>query len=177
VQQARLLDAIELTDLQSRPLTYAEVGATATSMPSDGYHRFTRRRTLGPTTLDQAADALMSWQLHLRAGVRVAASSLTVQPDTVVNLHVGFGPWSAAAPCRVVYIVNEQDRRGFAYGTLRGHPESGEELFVLHSDSTGTVQITISAFSRHASLLSRAAGPAARIVQHSVTTRYLRALG
>ena len=34
------------------------------------------------------------------------------------------------APCRVVYVIDEPDIRGFAYGTLPGHPESGEERFV-----------------------------------------------
>ena len=28
------------------------------------------------------------------------------------------------APCRVVYVIDEPDVRGFAYGTLPGHPES-----------------------------------------------------
>ena len=37
-------------------------------------------------------------------------------------------------PCRVVYVVDEPDRRGFAYGTLPGHPESGEELFLVRYD-------------------------------------------
>ncbi|SIP67631.1 hypothetical protein BN9982_740001 [Mycobacterium tuberculosis] len=31
------------------------------------------------------------------------------------------------APCRVVYVIDEPDVRGFGYGTLPGHPVSGEE--------------------------------------------------
>jgi uncharacterized protein (UPF0548 family) len=35
------------------------------------------------------------------------------------------------APCRVVYVIDEPDIRGFAYGTPPGHPESGEERFAV----------------------------------------------
>lgn len=173
--QVRLLDPVQIADLQSRSMTYTEVGATAATMPSQ-YRQFTRSRVLPRVTLDQAAQALMTWQVHTAAGVSVAASSPTVRPDVVVCLRLGLGRCSVPAPCRVVYVIDEPDRRGFAYGTLRGHPESGEELFLVHADASGTVRITISAFSRHASVLSRLAGPAARLVQHTVTTRYLRAL-
>jgi uncharacterized protein (UPF0548 family) len=38
----------------------------------------------------------------------------------------------------VVYVVDEHDRRGFAYGTLRGRPESGEELFAVGYDPAPT---------------------------------------
>lgn len=44
---------------------------------------------------------------------------------------VGAGPLRLRAPCRVVYTVTESRRRGFAYGTLPGHPECGEEAFVI----------------------------------------------
>ena len=48
------------------------------------------------------------------------------------EVMVGLGP--LRAPCRVVYVVDEPDRRGFAYGTLPGHPETGEELFAVRYD-------------------------------------------
>jgi uncharacterized protein (UPF0548 family) len=35
------------------------------------------------------------------------------------------------APCRVIYTITEPRRKGFAYGTLPGHPESGEEAFTI----------------------------------------------
>ena len=41
-----------------------------------------------------------------------------------VIVHLG----PVRAPCRVVYVVDEPDRRGFAYGTLPGHPEIDGEL-------------------------------------------------
>ena len=110
-----------------------------------------------------------------RAGLRVAASDDRVVPGAVVVLGICFGPVMVRAPCRVVYVVDEPRRRGFAYGTLPGHAESGEEAFVLAQQEDGTTTFTITAFSRPASFLARCAGPLGRRVQDLVTARYLRA--
>jgi uncharacterized protein (UPF0548 family) len=79
------------------------------------------------------------------------------------------GPVQITAPRQVVYVVQEPARRGFAYGTLPGHLESGEEAFVIERHDDDTVTFTITAFSRPATLLARAAGPAGRIIQHRIT--------
>jgi uncharacterized protein (UPF0548 family) len=82
-----------------------------------------------------------------------------------------------SAPCRVVYVVDEPDRQGFAYGTLPGHAESGEELFMVRFDAaSGDVYAEVAAFSRHATWWSRVASPITSLVQKIVTQRYLRAL-
>ena len=36
-----------------------------------------------------------------------------------------------AMPCRIVSVIDGQTRWGFAYGTLPGHPEQGEEAFIV----------------------------------------------
>ena len=77
----------------------------------------------------------------------------------------------------MVYVVDEPDRRGFAYGTLPGHAESGEELFLVRYDpATENVYADVTAFSRHATWWSRLASPVTSLVQQVVTERYLRAL-
>jgi uncharacterized protein (UPF0548 family) len=91
-------------------------------------------------------------------------------------MRFGLGPLALAIPCRIVYVVAEGDRVGFAYGTLPGHPESGEEAFVLHRTDDGGVDFTVTAFSRHASLLAKVGGPVTRLGQRLMTTRYLHAL-
>ena len=58
-----------------------------------------------------------------------------------------------------------------ASGALRG-----EEAFLIEQHHDGTVSFTITAFSRHATLLAKAAGPAGRAVQRYLTARYLQAL-
>jgi uncharacterized protein (UPF0548 family) len=106
----------------------------------------------------------------------VAASPATAGPGTVVLLGLGAGVIRIVAPCRVIYAVHEPYRRGFAYGTLPGHPERGEEAFIIEQHHDGTVTFTITAFCAPATLLARAAGPAGRAVQRRITSRYLHAL-
>jgi Domain of unknown function (DUF1990) len=62
------------------------------------------------------------------------------------------------APCRIVSVVDEVTRWGFAYGTLPGHPEQGEEVFVVSIAPDETVRFEIVAFSRPADLLVRLSG-------------------
>ena len=81
-----------------------------------------------------------------------------------------------SAPCRVVYITDEPDRQGFAYGTLPGHPESGEEAFVIQRADDDTVSFRITAFSTPASDLATLAGPLGRLAQRRMTSRYFRSL-
>jgi uncharacterized protein (UPF0548 family) len=125
------------------------------------------------TDFSHAARALLTWQVQARAGVAVAASSAAVEPDSVVILRVGRRPLSVAAPCRVVYVIDEADRQGFAYGTLPGHPESGEESFLIERRQDGSVEFTVAAFSRPASRIAKVGGPITTFVQRRMTDRYL----
>lgn len=152
-----LLDPARVAELQAQALTYREVGATATAAPG-GYLTFTRSAVLTSTDFAASASALMSWQVQVRSGLRVTASSDAVARGAVVTLRLGLGPLAVTAPCRVVYVINEADRQGFAYGTLPGHPESGEESFVLHRAERERVIFTVSAFSRPATTMANLAG-------------------
>jgi uncharacterized protein (UPF0548 family) len=106
----------------------------------------------------------------------VTASTPTAEPGTVVLLGIGVGPLRMRAPCRVVYTITEPQRKGFAYGTLPGHPESGEEAFTISQRDDGLVVFTITAFSRPATIAARAAGPLGLLIQRHFTQAYLRAL-
>lgn len=86
-------------------------------------------------------------------------------------------PWLAlAAPCRIVGVLDEPDRWGFAYATLPGHPEQGEESFVVSIATEGMVKFTIAAFSRPGERITRLAGPVGRAMQKAGTNGYLKAL-
>jgi uncharacterized protein (UPF0548 family) len=77
----------------------------------------------------------------------------------------------------VVYLVDDPDGRGFAYGTLPGHAETGEERFVVRYDAAADeVYADVTAFSRHATWWSRLGSPVTSIAQRVITERYLRAL-
>jgi uncharacterized protein (UPF0548 family) len=130
----------------------------------------------GAETFGAAAAELFTWQAHLRAGLRVTASTATAEPGTVVLLRIGVRPIRMRAPCRVVYTITERQRKGFAYGTLPGHPESGEEAFTIIQRDDRLVVFTITAFSRPATTAARAAGPFGLLIQRHFTQAYLRAL-
>lgn len=173
-----LLDEKTAASLRQRTLTYPEVGATrATTLPS-GYHLVSRSARLGrgQEQFESAAAALIGWELQRRAGVRVRPTTTTVTDGGDAVLLLGFGRLAIRAPVRVVYVVDEPQRCGFAYGTLPGHPESGEESFLVELTADGDVICRISAFSKPATLLTRLGGPVARLTQRWVTGRYLAAL-
>ena len=163
--------------LAAAELTYQEVGQTAGRLPP-GYHHLRRTVTAGSgrDVFAAATQLLFGWQVHRRAGLRVTPSSATVSLGSVVLLGLGGGPLRINAPCRVVYTVEEPGIKGFAYGTLPGHPESGEEAFIVEQRTDGMVIFTITAFSRPARTLTKIAGPIGRSVQGKITGRYLAAL-
>lgn len=171
-----LLSETLTQQLNDATLTYAEIGATASADLPLGYRHLTRSRNLTGIDFDTAAEQLFTWQMHERAGLKVAASHLTVEPDALVLMRLGVGRASLCIPCRVVYVIDELNRVGFAYGTFPGHPETGEERFTIERDQTGAVSIHIRAFSRPATLLARASGPIGRAMQSVITDRYLNAL-
>lgn len=163
--------------LRGQALTYAEVGRTRGELPA-GYHQVTRDARLGSgeERFREASQALLTWQLQRRAGVRVRPATATVTDGTVAVLLLGVGPLAVRAPVRVVYVTDEPRRKGFGYGTLPGHPESGEESFLVELAEDGEVTCRITAFSRPATWLTKLGGPMARVTQSWVTTRYLRSL-
>jgi len=154
-------------------LTYSEVGATAREPMPAGYHHVRASRSLGVVDLDEVAEALMTWQMQERSGVRRVSGP----PRVALGADVAFRFLGQRIPCRVVDLVDEPDRRGFAYGTLPGHPETGEERFAVERDpATGEVSVTVTAFSNPALWRTKLAGPLSRLVQKTMTQRYLKAL-
>ncbi|AGB23026.1 hypothetical protein Mycsm_02697 [Mycobacterium sp. JS623] len=165
---------MKLRDLAALPLTYAEVGATAGPLPA-GYHHVQKAAVIGRgrRRFEEAADAGMRWGMLRGAGLRVEATTDVAAVGSDVIVHLG----PVRAPCRVVYVVDEADRRGFAYGTLPGHAESGEERFMVRYDpASDEVRAEVVAFSRHGTWWSRLGSPVTSVIQRVVTDRYLRAL-
>jgi uncharacterized protein (UPF0548 family) len=171
------LPAEERNRLVAAELTYREVGGTAGDLPA-GYYHLSRRVPIGRgrQLFTDAANAVRRWQVQVRAGLKVSASSPAAVPGAVVILGLGLGPLRLDAPCRVVYAVDEPQRSGFAYGTLAGHPESGEEAFMIEYHDDDVVSFTVTAFSRPSTRLAKISGPFARIVQRRITARYLSSL-
>ncbi|MEY7981504.1 DUF1990 family protein [Streptomyces pilosus] len=157
--------------MSSADFTYDHVGATRDpGFCPPGFHpqRVRTRRGEGEAVVRQAAEALLTWERHRELGVGIEPGADRAAPgvDGTITL-AGVG----RAPCRVGWTVEEYRRAGWAYGTLTGHPESGEEAFVVDRTGDGTVWLTVSAFSRPARWYSRAGGPATRGLQHAYARR------
>ena len=87
----------------------------------------------------------------------------------MVNEVVGiaarvWGVWSLNA-ARIVYVIDESQRFGFAYGTLPGHVEMGEERFLIERTEDDSVWYDILAFSRPRHLLTKLGYPMIRRLQ------------
>lgn len=165
---------MDLFRLADESFTYTEVGATRGPLP-DGYHhvRESGRIGTGRARFEDAAARVMRFGMLRGAGVGVTSSTEVAEVGSVVVVRLG----PVRAPCRVVYVVDNENRRGFAYGTLAGHPERGEELFaVRYEPSEDAVYAEVIAFSQHATWWSRAAAPVTSLVQRVVTKRYLSAV-
>ena len=150
------------------------MGATAGPLPA-GYHHLHESAVIGHgrRRFEEAADAVMRWGMLRGAGVRVDATTPVAEVGSEVIVRLG----PVRAPCRVVYVLEEPDHRGFAYGTLPGHAETGEELFAVRYDPTDdAVHAEVTAFSRHGTWWSRLAGPVTALVQRIVSKRYVKAV-
>jgi uncharacterized protein (UPF0548 family) len=95
---------------------------------------------------------------------------------TTATLVISAWGRQVEAPVRVVYVVDEPKRKGFAYGTLEGHPESGEESWIVDQTDDGSVWLTIRAFSRPSTWRWRLVSPFMKRTQTLYTKRYLQAL-
>lgn len=158
-------------------VTYAAVGATLWGPMPEGYHHEVQRVVLPdrPDCFARAADGLRRWQAHRSIGATVTPDVPPADGATVV-VSLPLGPVRVLAPCRIVAVLDEPSRYGFAYGTLPGHPEEGEEAFVVERRPDGTTTFEITAFSRPADLVARLGGPITRAVQRRATHGYLEGL-
>lgn len=147
--------------------SYPEVGSTLDAPPA-GYTVDHNRVKLGngQRVFDDAVSALRRWQMFDLGWVRL------FQPDTAIEVgatvavlihHFGF--WSLNAS-RIVYVISDDRRFGFAYGTLEDHAEQGEERFLVEREPhTDSVFYDILAFSKPRQWQPRAARPVGRMLQ------------
>lgn len=170
-----------LDELRGTPLSYPEHGRTLArpgELPA-GYHhvRATRPVGDGDEAWAAACAGVRGWRLHRGSGLRLAPADPPIAVGTeVVTVIALVGPVHVLAACRIVEVVDEPDRFGFAYGTLAVHPAQGEEAFVVDRDAGGAVRLTVTAFSRGNGLLMRLGAPVVQRQQVAATQGYLDAL-
>ncbi|WP_395704666.1 DUF1990 family protein [Rhodococcus ruber] len=160
-----------------RSFNYPHVGATRGETPAGFRHaHLTSRLGSGDVAFRTAIRALESWNMQRHAGFRVDSHTPAPRAGLEVRLDPPFGPVRWGAWCRVVYVVDEPNRRGFAYGTLEGHPISGEEAFVVERRPDGVVFGHITAVSRPGRWFTRLGAPVLPLAQRWMMGRYLDAL-
>lgn len=154
------------------PFSYREVGATRGEPPSEGYAVDAYEVILGrgEACFRQACAALDAWRMYPASWCRVYPDEGSAPRQDLVFVtrihHLGF--WSLNS-CRVLYLIDDEGdvaARGFAFGTLPGHEEEGEERFRVRWDrGTDEVRYDVLAFSRPRGLLARLGEPVARAFQ------------
>lgn len=169
-----VLDPQRASALAALPLTYGPPGGFA-GVPRPGFAVLSRSLVMEGASLAACADVLLGWGVQTGVGIGVRASAPRVEPGAVADLRLGVGRLSLVAPIRVVEVLDEESRKGFAYGTLPGHPESGEESFVVSRDGADVV-FEMVAFSRLATRAARLGGPVSRVLQAVALTRYTGAV-
>jgi uncharacterized protein (UPF0548 family) len=113
--------------------------------------------------------ALRRWGQFALGWVEAWSPDTPIQSGEVVAvMGRAIGMWWLNA-CRIVYVVDESgpiSKFGFAYGTLPGHVESGEERFLIEwNRGENSVWYDILAFSRPNHFLTRIGYPMVRRTQ------------
>jgi uncharacterized protein (UPF0548 family) len=173
-----LFRAADLPALAAAPFTYADVGASRSGPMPPGYAHGVHEAVVGSgqAAFERAVAAVFDWHAQRAVGLRVRATGPASEPGTVVVLTAGLRRLGYDIPCRVVWAQTEGPEQGFGYGSLPGHPESGEEAFVVTRQDDGTVVFRTRVFSRLASPLARLGGPVSRAVQQAALRRYVSAI-
>ncbi len=162
-----------LAEQQALAVTYDAIGATRRAAAPAGFHRDHWEIPL--RDFDCAEDGLRHWAAHAGAGVQVTPTNAALDVGQTVALLVRTGGLWMLAACRIVWTVDEPDAFGFGYGTLPGHPECGEEAFVVRRRGD-SVAFEVDAISRGRHPLAKLGGPVTRFLQAQTARGYLRGL-
>jgi uncharacterized protein (UPF0548 family) len=167
-----------LATQRERSFSYPEPGATCERVPV-GYTIDHNRLRLGTgrQIFDKASGALRRWQMFKLRWVQLYPLDAPIKVHTTVGIlirHFGFYSLNAA---RIVYVIDEERRFGFAYGTLEDHAEQGEERFSIEwSTDDDSVWYDILAFSRPRQWQTRLGKPVARLLQKRFTRDSMAAM-
>jgi uncharacterized protein (UPF0548 family) len=150
--------------------TYPDVGSTKDKPPQGFSVDHTRVRLgSGRQAFDAASQALRHWKQFDLGWVTAGPVDIPLEPGQTVAVWATILGVSVINACRIVYVVSEEGpltRFGFAYGTLPGHIESGEERFLVEWDrASNDVYYDILAFSRPRHWTARFGYPFARLQQ------------
>lgn len=163
--------------VKDKPLTYEAVGMSLGRVPApDGFREYSASKVIGTgeEAYRNAGYALMHWNVHRGAALAVQPDFNVVRAGDPVAVAAKAAPFmSVAGACRVTEVIATGRSTGFAYGTLPGHPECGEESFIITHRDDDQVEFAIRAFSRPGVWYVRLSGPIGRSIQSRVGRRLL----
>ncbi len=146
--------------------SYQEVGASQKEEPKnyDNDHSSIYLGR-GEELWSQAKKVLDHWQQFPKGWTKIlpAQAPLEVNQNVAVLFRM-WGLWFTNS-ARIVYVLKEENRYGFAYGTLPGHVEKGEECFWIEREANGAIYYHIKAFSKPRFWLAKLGYPIARMYQ------------
>ena len=155
-----------ISDQRNEPFSYEDVGLTKNDEHPRGFD--TTRHSVelgnGEQVFGRACEAIRHWEMFPAEMASLCWPS--IEPIVGNEVVVGFrvGPLWSLNPCRVVYTVDSDSdsvsKYGFAYGTLPGHVEKGEERFqVIWDHTTDVVTYEIFVFSAAQHVLAKIGYP------------------
>ncbi len=156
-----------LAQQQSLPHSYPEVGYTSRPEDLPGYNNDFNYIHLGTgdAVWEAAKEAIREWRMFPAPWTFISPFHAPILPGTVVAMSARvLGTWWLNS-CRIVYTMDEDRRFGFAYGTLPGHVECGEEIFMVERTEEHVVRYVLKAFSKPRHVLARLGYPIARAYQ------------
>ena len=166
-----------LSAQQHSSFSYSPAELTRSSPPA-GYSVDHNRIQLGSgaETFSAAVSAIQQWKMFDFGWVHLHSNQTPIEPRATVAVvvnHLGF--WSINA-CRIVYVIDEDDRYGFAYGTLAEHAERGEERFMVERNrADDTVWYDLLAMSKPGPM-ARLAYPFTRKLQKRFAQQSMQAM-
>jgi uncharacterized protein (UPF0548 family) len=146
--------------------TYDEVGRTRDDDMPAGYAIDRNRVQLGSgaATFASAKRQLRGWRMFPPWTAIAPITTPIEAGHTLAVLVNALGLWFLNA-ARIVYVIDEPQRFGFAYGTLPGHAERGEERFLIEQLADDSVWYDVRAFSEPRFWGARLAYPITRRLQ------------
>lgn len=149
-----------LASQAAAPFSYPHVGCTRGELPA-GWAVDRYRTVLGPgrAAFERAKDLVRRWTMFQMSWIELYTPDAPIRAGTTVGILArSLGLWAVNA-ARIVHVVDEPKCFGFAYGTLPGHVEKGEELFLVEHTPEDLVVYSILAVSKPRAPLARVAHP------------------
>lgn len=176
-----------LTKMQNAPFSYSEIGHT--KMGNDLNIKNTiNDLALSNYTIDynhayigegtevwgKARLFLKQWKHFPPSFTKIYSNTKSIKEGTIVAVMIKIlGLWCCNS-AKIVYVIDQPNCFGFAYGTLLEHAEKGEEAFWISRDATGKITYHLKAFSKPKFWAAKLAYPLTRKYQRKFAKESLQ---